>query len=98
MPSLPFVLERLGFLALSVMQWQMRLQISSSEEYRQRFRIKRRGVSPSPSLGWASCSNFILQSLYIHFWWMALFFFDFIQAVLCAMSTLWLMHQKYILA
>ena len=40
----------------------------------------------------------ILQSLDIHDWWMALFFFDFIEVVLCATSTLGFMPPKYILA
>ena len=48
-----FVLERLGFFALSAVSKAN--SNFSSEEYRQRFRIKRRGVSPSPTIRWASC-------------------------------------------
>ena len=40
----------------------------------------------------------ILQSPNIHFWWTALFFFDSIELVLSATSTLGLMSPKYILA
>ena len=36
----------------------------SSKEYRQCFRIKRRGVSPSPALERASCSNFAVATTY----------------------------------
>ena len=53
LPTLPFVLERLGFCINKDLS-----KVSSNfstEEYRQRFRIKRRGVSPSSTLCWASC-------------------------------------------
>ena len=36
----------------------------------------------------------LLHIQFIHLWWMALFFFDFIEAVLCARSTLGLMSHK----
>ena len=48
---LPFVLQRLDFVTLSVVQYQRHLQIS---------RIKPGGVSPCPTLGCASCSNFAI--------------------------------------
>ena len=35
----------------------------STEEYRRRFRIKRRGVSPSPTFWWASCFSIVLPAL-----------------------------------
>ena len=44
------------------MQCQRRLQISRGKEYWQRFRLKLGGGSPSPTLGWAFCSNFAIAA------------------------------------
>ena len=67
----------------------------SSEEYRQRFRTKRGGVSASPALRWASCSNFAIAtySLLVD----GLIFFDLFDTVLCATLARGHMPQKYIL-
>ena len=79
-----------------LMQCQRGLQISRVKNIVSVFEFS--GVAlrlDTPSV-WALLQT--LQSLNIHFWWMALFFFDFIEAVLCATPTLELMPPKYILA
>ena len=42
------------------------MQCQRSLEYRRRFRIKWRGVSPSPNLWWASCSSWVAQPFASH--------------------------------
>ena len=98
LPTLSFVLEHLDILTLSVGPNEVSKASSnfSSVEYQQRFRIKPRGVRLALPL-----SGLLVQfwlSLHINVWLMALFFFDIIEAVLCATSTLELMALKYILA
>ena len=53
--TLPFVVDRMGFCIKSNAVSQSSSNLSS-EEYRLHFQIKRRDVSPSPTLWWASCS------------------------------------------
>ena len=62
LPTLQFVLERLGLFYVQCNAVLKASEKFSSEEYGQRFRIKLGGVSPSSALGWASCSNIAIAT------------------------------------
>ena len=80
------------FFTLSVMQCQRSLQISQIKNTGTVFKLSR--LEFRLALPYGVLLAQILQSLHIHFWWMDLFLFDLIEAVLCVTSTLELMPPK----